>query len=585
MLFREVAHIFQQIEKTNSRLEMTEKYAELINKTDEKVIDKVIYLSKGELAPSYKGIVIGLGERFVLQAIAISTGYNLSEVEKRYKKIGDLGDVASEFILKRKQQSLFHEELTVEGVYSSFLKIAKTHGEKSQQIKINYLVDLLNSALPEEAIFICRFLVGKLRLGVGDPTILDALSWSKKGDKSLREKIEQAYNLCSDLGYIAKLFVKDAKLIENIKIVPFIPLRPALAERENSIKSILSRLGLCAIDSKYDGFRMQIHKKDEAVKIFSRRLDDMTHMFPEIVKAVQELEAKELIFEGEALAYDLKKERFLSFQQTMKRRRKYGVKEFSKTTPLRLFLFDILYLDSRELIKDPYSKRREILEDLIITHAQYTNNKTLSLSEQIISDNEKQIKEFFEDRLEKGLEGIIAKDLNAPYSAGKRGFSWIKLKKSYGLMVDTVDCVILGYFVGKGHRAEFEFGGLLVGTYNENLDKFETVAKIGSGFSEEEMISLREMLKKEIVKEKPKNVDSYIEPDYWVVPKYVISVAYDDITKSPSHTCYEQQGQGLALRFPRMKQIRTDKDIYEATTSFEIYEMYNLIKGVENNGI
>jgi len=569
MNFKEVAEVFDEIERKSGRIEMTDILAGLFKKASSKEIEKLVYFVQGVVAPSYEGIELGVGERFAVEAIAAATGYSAKEVDAHFKKTGDLGATAEELLKKKKQLSLGKSEMTITYLHEALLKIAKTSGTGSSELKKKYLAELLNSATPIEARYIVRFALGRLRLGVGDPTILDALSVARFGDKSWREKLERAYDVCSDMGYVARLFYEDEKKIEKFTVQPFKPLMPALAERLSTPDEIIEKIGECAIEGKYDGFRLQVHKSGDKVELYSRKLEVLTNMFPDIVEATKRLKEKEVIFEGEALAYNEKQKRYYSFQETMHRRRKYGIEEAQKELPLNLFCFDLLYLNGKDYTKEPYMERRKSLEEIIPK-----DSKVLKLSEQTIVKTPKELKERFDDALKRGLEGVMAKDLNAPYTAGKRKFAWIKLKKSYGKAVDTVDAVIVGYYLGKGVRAEFKFGGLLVAVYNPDRRKFETVAKIGSGFSEEEMVTLKGMLDKIKRKTPPERLDYKIEPDFWVDMKYVIEVAFDDITLSPTHTCGLSGEKGYALRFPRMLRLRDDKGVNEVTTTKEVIEMY-----------
>ena len=550
---------------------MTDILAGLLKKTEAGEVDKLAYLIQGQLSPAYEGVDLGVGERFVIEAIAHSAGYSPEQVEKHYKKSGDLGATAEELLSEKKQQALSVREMDVTYVYNAFMKIARSSGPGSQELKIKLLTELLNNASALEARFIVRFALGRLRLGVGDPTILDALSVATVGNKSMREPLDRAYNVCSDIGYVARTYLESPERIKGFKVQPFKPLMPALAERLSTSKEIMERLGRCGVEMKFDGFRLQCHKKGNKVELYSRKLERMTDMLPEIVEEVKGLKAKELIFEGETLAYDTKHKRYFSFQETMHRKRKHGIKEAEKELPLNVFCFDILYLDGRDMTNEPYAERRKVLESLF-------PKGILKVSECHIVEKTSELEKLFQESMSSGLEGIMAKDLNAPYTAGKRKFAWIKLKKSYGKAVDTVDGVVVGYYLGKGSRAEFEFGGLLIAVRNEDTGKLETVAKIGSGFTEEEMVSLEKMLDKIKTKEPPEDLVHTIAPDFWVQPKYVVEVAFDDITKSPTHTCGLREGndKGYALRFPRLVQIRKDKGVKDATTTSEVEEMFEL---------
>ena len=569
LLFSDVAEVFSEIEKRSGRLEMTDILGALFKRTDAAEIDKLVYMIQGILAPPYEGIDLGLGERFAIEAISASSGYTKSQVEADYRRSGDLGDTAEGLFSKKKQTALSTSEMGVAYVFQAMVKIAKASGQGSQDQKIKILAELLNNSSPLEARYIVRFVIGSLRLGVGDPTILDALSVSRTGDKALREPLEHAYNVCADMGFVARRFFEDPGSIDKFHVEPFKPLMPALAERENTPDAIMERLGRCGVEMKYDGFRLQCHKKGDEVELYSRKLEKMTAMFPDVVEEIRQIKADDIIFEGEALAYDTKKERYFPFQQTMHRRRKHGIEEASEEYPLKLFVFDALYINGRDVTAEPYSKRRQIIERTF-------KGKILQPSEMTLVVKADGLEKIFQSAIKHGLEGIIAKDLSAPYTAWKRKFAWIKLKKSYGKSVDTIDGVIVGYYLGQGARAEFEFGGLLIAVYDPLRGKLETVARIGSGFSEEEMKSLRSILDAIKTKRPPANLDYLVEPDFWVEPKYVVETAFDDITESKMHTCAMRDGKGLALRFPRIVKLRDDKTAKEATTSEEVREMFEL---------
>ncbi|MEW5996476.1 MAG: ATP-dependent DNA ligase [Candidatus Micrarchaeota archaeon] len=567
MLFHKLAKVFETIESKSGRLEMTGLLAELFKEASPEEAERIAYIVEGELLPPYMGVDMGMGEKFVLQAISEGSGYPRKDVDKEFAALGDLGGVAEKLLTGKRQQSLHAQELTIAYVYAALMKIAKSSGRGSQEEKIKRLVELYNNAKPLEAKYITRFVLGQLRLGVGGPTILDALSFSEKGDKSLREELDHAYNLCSDIGYVARRFKEHPHRMGEFKIEVFKPIMPALAERLANPEEIVKKIGKCAVEQKYDGFRMAIHKKGSRVEIFSRRLERITPSFPDVVKEVEKLKPDEIIFEGEALAFNEKEKKFYSFQETMHRRRKYGIEEAEKKYPLHVYVFDLHYLDGKDYTQKPYMERRKALEKVF-------PKGNLRLSGMEIVDSAKELQKLFDDALEMRLEGIIAKDLSAPYTAGKRKFAWIKLKKSYGKTMDTVDALIVGYYRGKGARTEFGFGGLLVAVYNEKKERFETIAKVGSGFTEEEMGKFAEELGKMKTKNAPADLDYKMEPDFWVKPKIVVEIAYDNITKSPVHTCGEEEGKGFALRFPRLVRVRDDKGPYDVTTTKEIREMY-----------
>ncbi len=578
MPFSVLAKTFEELEATSSRNQMIEILAKLLKTSSKTEVKKLVYLCQGLLAPSFEGVEFGLGEKLVEDAIAMATGRPDKDVERDYRKSGDLG-VTAEHMLKNKRQASLTgpEPATVTGVYDAFFRLAMASGKGSQELKQNLLVKLLKDASPMEARYITRIPLGKLRLGIGDPSILDAFSISVAGDKSLREDLERAYNLCSDLGLVAETFYSEGiEGIRKFRIRVGNPVRPALAERLAGAEEIIKKLGVCAVEAKYDGLRLQIHKNGERVDIFSRNLERMTPMFPDIVSAAREqIKSKKAILEGEALAVNENTGEFYPFQDTIQRKRKYGIKEMAREFPLRLFAFDVLLVDGEDCTVLPYKERRKLLSKLV------GKGDIIGMSDQIITGDAKEFSKYFDEAVERGLEGVVAKDLSAPYTAGARKFAWIKLKRSYqGELADTVDVVIGGYFRGRGLRAEFGLGGLLALVYDRKKDTFRTIAKIGSGFTEENMKRLKQLLDDTKVAHRPARVDSLITPDVWAEPKYVITVRADEITRSPMHTCADATG-GYALRFPRMVGwIREDKSPEDATTVEEIIRMFENQKRV-----
>jgi DNA ligase 1 len=594
MQFKIVAEYFDKIEKVSSRLEMTDILGELIEKTPKEEIKKIVYLLQGQIAPSFEGKEIGFGEKLISNAISKATGFQRKEVDELFSKIGDLGTAAEEMLKKRKQGALFANELTVNKVFGNLERMSTREGEGSQELKTKLLSELFNSATPVEARYIARIPLNNIRLGIGDPTIMDAFAImlakqkNKKWDElkeeeqkkikfALRAQIEDAYNVYSDLGEIAEMLKeKGLSGLKNITIKPGTPIRPTAAERLPSAKEIIEKLGKCAVEAKYDGFRVMISKDNDKVKIFSRQSEDITKMFPEIIEAIKkQLKPQKCFVEGEALAYNDETNEYYPFQITIQRKRKYDIEKKSKEFPLKLFLFDVVYVDGKNLMKEPFIKRRKTLGEIL------KKGEIIELSEMKIIDKAKDLEEFFEEKIAQGLEGIIAKDLNAPYIAGARKFSWIKLKRSYkGTLDDTLDLVIIGYYKGKGKRTQFGLGALLVAAYNDKEDRFESIAKIGTGMTEETLAGLESALSKIQSKKKPVRVISELEPDFWVEPRYVIEVRADEITRSPMHSCCKEEGKGFALRFPRMIKLREDKKPEGATTNKEVEKMFSIQKRV-----
>ncbi len=572
MKFKELAVFFQKLESTPKRLEMTDILAELFKKAsaDERVnIEEIVYLSQGHLLPAFKNVEFQMSEKLIQKSIIIATGRPEKQIEAMFQQIGDFGEVAQNL------GEIDSKNLNIGVVYKKLTELAGFSGTGVVVKKTEFLADLIKSTSPLEAKYILRIIMGKLRLGVGDPTFLDSLSFAFKGDKSLRKPLERAYNLCCDLGLVARiLFLRGIEYIENFEVIVGCPIRMALAARLPGASEIIEKIGTCAIEAKYDGFRCQVHKNGKEIQVYSRNLENTTHMFPEIKEGtLAQIKNKNVIYEGEAIAYDPYTGECLSFQTTVQRKRKHGIELMRKQFPLKLFVFDMLYADG-DLTNKTYEQRRQVMTSVI------AKGDVLEISPAHIVKTPQELKNVFEESLRDGREGIVAKRLDGVYKAGGRNFNWIKLKSSYsGELNDTIDCVIVGYYFGKGLRASLGLGSLLTCVYDKKSEKFKTIAKIGSGITDAELVEFKKMLKKIKVKSKPLTVDSLIEPDVWVEPKYVIEVQADEITRSPVHTCGKRQDKdaGYALRFPRtVDRIREDKEPEDATTVKEIIKLFNM---------
>lgn len=574
MKFSELANYFERLEATTKRNEMVALLAELFKSLTPQEIEKVAYLCQERLVPNYEKIEFGISEKLLAKSLAKVLSKDEEEVWNLYKEVGDLGLLAQSYIGKGK------DELEVLDVYNRLMDIATTVGKGSIEKKTDKLAELLSLSSGKEAKYISRIVLGRLRLGIGDPTILDAFSYAYSGDKSLRPIIERAYNLCSDLGLVGfTLFSEGLEAIRDFKVQVGKPIRMALAERLPSAEEIISKIGKCSVEPKFDGFRCQIHKDGDRIKIFSRNLEDNTDMFPDLIEgARKQIDAESAIIEGEALAFNEEAQEFFPFQVTVQRKRKYEIETIMADLPLKLFAFDLLYVDGEDYTPRPYMERRERLRNLILP------GNVIMIADSIITDNPKELNLFFESAIGSGLEGIVAKRLDAPYQAGARNFNWIKLKRSYkGELSDTVDLVIIGYYVGRGSRAKFGIGSLLAGVYDPDTDTFKTVAKIGSGLTEDEWVKMKGLLDEIKVDSKPPRVVSILEPDVWVEPKYVVEVRADEITRSPVHTAGKNGEElGYALRFPRVERfVRIDRRPEDATTVQEILEMYNMQRKIE----
>ncbi|MGC8601002.1 MAG: ATP-dependent DNA ligase [Thermoprotei archaeon] len=576
MLYSEVASFYSKIESTTKRLEITSILVEMIKKAGKDEVGPLAYLTLGKLYPDFMGIEIGLGEKLVERALANSVGVSLKEVEALYKKTGDLGLVAEQIFKTRAVRQLVQPPPpTVRDVYVTLDKIARSAGGGAQDEKIGWLSGLFGGLTPEGAKYLVRTVMGKLRLGVADMTILDALAEIyANGDRSL---IERAYNLTSDIGEVAESLAESGlEGIKAIKPSPGKPIRPMLAERLQSPEEVLSKLGgKAALEYKYDGERCQAHVMKGKVELFSRRLENITSQFPDVISSIADhVRASEAIVEGEIVGVDQNTGELLPFQMLMHRRRKYGIEEALEEIPTNIFLFDIMYLNGNDLTQVPYVKRRQVLESVVDTSG------PVKLATRTLVSDLNAFESFFEEAISDGCEGVMAKDITdaSVYQAGARGWLWIKYKRDYkSELADTVDLVIVGAFNGRGKRAG-TYGALLLAAYDKAKDEFCTVCKLGSGFSDEELFSLPEKLSDAKVDHKPARVNSLIEPDVWFEPKYVIEIKGAEITLSPTHTAafgIIKQGSGLAIRFPRTTgRWRTDKAPEDATTTDELVEMY-----------
>lgn len=572
MKFEQVAHSFDQLEQTSGRLEMTRILAELLGKASGHEAEIISNLALGQLHAPHIGTKFNMAEKNVAKALAIMRNVDDQIILKEAKEQGDLGLI----ILPDDWKA--SDELTVLQVYKALCAIEETSGTGSQDEKIHALVSLLKQVDPISARFIVRIIIGKLRLGFSDMTIVDALSWMIAGNKSLRDTIENAYNVCADIGWVAhELKEYGIKRIEKVHPHVGVPILPAAAERLPTAVTIIEKIGTCVAQAKLDGFRLQIHVdktgKEPKIHFYSRNLQDMSAMFPDLTAAFQKLDVKTIICEGEAIVYDPHTGTFSKFQETVKRKRKHGIEEAIKDFPLQVFIFDLMYLNGKDVMDLTQEERRALLVKTFDV-----SNPLIHVIEEKRVSTAKQLEDYFNENIASGLEGLVVKRIDSIYQPGKRNFNWIKLKRQEeGHLEDTIDCVILGYYAGEGKRAHFGIGAFLVGLYNKKEDRFETVAKIGTGLKDDDWKELKHKCDKLKVKEQPKNVVCVKElyPDVWVSPEIVCRIRADEITISPLHAAARTESkQGYALRFPRFMGYRPDKSATEATTIIEIEHLY-----------
>lgn len=566
MKFSELAKYLEKLEETSSRIEITKILSSIFKKAGAEEIDKITYLVLGKLAPNYKNIVFNIADRMMLRAVSEAYGKEIKEIRTIYKKEGDLGDVVTKVAVGK------GKNLSVIQVYERTLAIAQDEGGGSQERKINEMAKLLKDLDPLSARFVARIPIGKLRLGFSDKTILDALSWMKNGDKSAKSKLERAYRVIPDVGALTKKVKKLGieKVAKNISPTLGIPVLPMLAQRIKSPTEMIKKMGKVAVEPKLDGLRIQIHfkaGKNGFIKSFTRNLNETSWMFPELTNISNFVKAKEIIFDAEAVGLDEKKIAMASFQTTMTRRRKHSINETTSKVPIKFYVFDLLSKDGKNLMDKSYLERRKILEQSI------NKGEYFKIVENHLTEDPDEISRLNKQKRKEGYEGIMLKKVDSAYIPGRTGWRWVKMKeaeKSTGKLSDTVDCVVMGYSVGKGRRAQFGMGQLLVGV--RDGEQIKTISKIGTGITDEQFKEFKKRLTKLEVKEKPKAyiVHKNLEPDYWIEPVLVMEVAADDITKSPTHS------SRYALRFPRLVRFRDDKNVSQATTTSEVKRLFKM---------
>ncbi|MHA1921648.1 MAG: ATP-dependent DNA ligase [Candidatus Heimdallarchaeota archaeon] len=585
MKYSILAEAYKKLDATTKRLEMIDILIQLFQTTPKLDFRRMLYLSSGKIGADYLGFELGFADKTVLKAIAKATGRSKNIVTDLFRKKGDLGEVIEILKSETGQQGLGafmqmekkEDTLELDEVWAALHKIAETEGKGSAGKKANYLIALLAKATPLEAKYITRTALSQLRLGVKDLSLIEALArtYGTEGENA-REEIEHAYNVTSDIGEIGEVLVQQGmEGIRNIDVKVGIPIRMMAAQRMATAEEILEKLGgECALEFKYDGERVQAHINKNEIKLFSRNLNEITPMFPDVVEALKKsLTVTNVIIEGEITAWDPEGEKFKPFQTLMSRKRKHGIEEAIEKIPVKVFMFDILYLNDESLLKLSYPERRKKLEEII-----QENNVIVPSSREIVS-SVFDFEGYFEHAIESGCEGIMAKDIRkeTSYQAGNRGFLWIKHKFDYTTaFADSYDFVVVGGFYGKGRR-KGTLGTLLMAALNPEEERFETVCKLGSGFTDEDLIKITEELMEIKVDKKPKDVYSKMVADVWVPPIKVYEIQGADLSTSPIHTCAMDEikkDTGIAIRFPRFIRYRDDKGPDFATTTSEVISAY-----------
>lgn len=581
MKFSLVADTLSYMENTTKRLELTQHLVDLFKITPADIIPKVVYLLQGKLRPDHEGVEIGIAEKIAIKALSKSSGISIKKIEDAYKDAGDFGQVASKILEQKTQTTFLSQNITVERVYDTLYKIAELKGARSQDMKLKYISSLLNDATPTEGGFIAKIITSNLRLGIADYTILDALSVAYTGSKENRPTLEHAYNVCSDLGKVSQAVAeKGLESLKDFQVAIFSPIRPMLAERVKSPQEAHEKMGSeFASEYKLDGERVQVHRQEDKVVLYSRSLENITSYYPDIVENIgKSLKSDEIILEAEVVAINDDTGEFLPFQELMHRRRKYKIAQAVQEYPITVNFFDILLVDKKSCLEVPYSERRKLLEKNV---AEDSFAKVMPM---VLVKTDSEVEDSLENAINSGCEGIMLKQLDSPYRAGARASNWLKLKREYrNELGDSLDLVVVGAFYGRGRRTG-RYGALLLSAYDDKTDEFPSICKVGTGFTDESLDQFYQILSDKITVKKDPRIQSGLEADVWFEPEIVIEIVASEITLSPIHKVAMdkiRKGSGLALRFPKFTgKIRFEKTSENATNIDEIVTLYNSQKRV-----
>ncbi len=584
MQYSHLTELYEKLESTSKRIEKTKFLAEFLEQCNAKEMNKIVLLVQGLVFPKYDERKIGVASKLIVKALNTATGLTLDEIEKTWKKTGDLGKTAELLILKKHQHTLFSEDLTVEKVFTNIKKLADQEGLGSTDVKLKMIAELLTSAKPKEALYITRTVLEDLRVGLGEGTLRDAIAityykkhykvdeneinelekdkgtFAKESELArIRDEIQEAYDVTNDYAEIAQLLMeKDLKHLKELELDPLKAVKVMLAQKVQNTKEGFEKVEVpCVVEYKYDGFRMLIGKKGDKIVIHTRRLENVTAQFPEVVELIKtNVKADSFIIDGEAVGYDPKTKKYVPFQNISQRiRRKYDIEQMAKEVPVELNIFDILLFEGKSIIKEPFIKRRKILEKIIKPKEFH-----IRLAEQITTDNEKETEKFYKKSLEAGNEGVMFKSLNAPYKPGSRVGYMVKMKP----IMETLDVVVVGADWGEGKRSGW-LSSFTIAIYDQDTDEFLEIGKVGTGIKEKEeegtsFEELTNLLKPFFVSEKGKEVI--------IKPNLVLEISFEEIQKSPSYS------SGYALRFPRLVKIREDRRPDEISTLDFVEGMY-----------
>nr|WP_287848929.1 ATP-dependent DNA ligase [Methanothrix sp.] len=552
--FLSFAELCQRVEGVSGSLEKVDLVAAFLKNLDDDELAVASGFIMGDLFSPSMDLVMGVGPSILYEAMARACGCSTERISDMLRATGDPGLVASAAVDKKKPIGfaafIKDEPLSIKEVYQRLVAVARASGKGSQDAKVKNLQYLFSQATPLEAQYIARLAIEDMRIGIGEGGVRDAIAQAFSQDAS---KVERAYNLTNDIGLVAVNARKGT--LADLNVLINHPIKMMLAQVGEGISASMQELGSAAIEWKYDGARVQIHKDGKRVRIFSRRLEDVTRSLPEIVRLAQEVRADKAILDGEVVAIG-KDSRPLAFQEILKRfRRKYNVEKQAKETPLHLFLFDLIYLDGQSTVDLPLTRRRELLEGIADPSI---------LADQVISDSVQRAEEIYHQALEKGHEGLILKNSMSVYAPGKRGKNWLKIKP----VMETLDLAVIGAKWGEGRRASF-LGSYRLACLDEATSKLQDIGWVATGLTDEALAELTELFRELILVQNGMEVE--------LKPAVIFEVAYEEIQKSQSYS------SGYALRFPRLVRVRDDKSLEEADSLERVESLYRVQRGRNNS--
>lgn len=581
MDYKTLVEVYEKLEATSKRLEKTHILSEFLRDADH--LDEVMLLVQGRIFPAWDEREIGMAARLLLKAIATASGASQDKIETEWKKLGDLGEVASKLIGKKSQHTLFSSKLTVQKVFSNLQKLAELEGAGTVERKVQLVAELLTSASGEEAKYIIRTILGELRVGLGEGTIRDAIVWAffnkkakikydeKDNDLQVEDRelyqsyvtlVQEAYDVAADFAIVAKAAKKGEGALKSMELEPGRPVKVMLFQKAKDMAEALDTCNRpAALEFKYDGFRLQIHKANGKIKLFTRRLEEVTKQFPDVIKTLDHIKAKNYILDAEVVGIDKKTKKYLPFQNISQRiKRKYDIEEMAEKYPVEVNVFDVLYENGKSLLKVPFEERRKVLEKTVSPIPQ-----KLKLAEQLITDDDKEAEKFYKEALASGNEGVMVKNLKEIYKPGSRVGFGMKVKPT----MDTLEVVIVGAEWGEGKRGKW-LSSFIIAVRDEETGDFVEIGRVGTGIKEksEEGTSfddLTKLLEPLIVESKGKEVR--------VKPKIVMEVDYEEVQKSPTYS------SGFALRFPRMVKLREDRSPRDIASLEDVRALHDTQRG------